>query len=80
MLRRISSLHKVGTRPVSTTVGNQNLFKNFQEALKKESQKEGIDDELKKLQKQVMEDQKKFAESEKYKKLKKYDSQFISFK
>jgi len=80
MLRRISSLHKVGTRPVSTTVGNQNLFKNFQEALKKESQKEGIDDELKKLQQQVMEDQKKFAESEKYKKLKKYDSHFISFK
>ena len=71
MLRRISSLHKIGARPVSTTVGNQNLFKNFQEALKQESKKEGIDDELKKLQQQVMEDQKKFAESDKYKKLKK---------
>lgn len=71
MLRRISSLHKLGARPVSTTVGNQNLFKNFQEALKQESRKEGIDEELAKLQKQVKEDQKKFAESERYKKLKK---------
>jgi len=58
-------------RPLAATSQSQSLFKNFKEALKQESQKEGLDDEIRKLRKEVDADVKKVVESEKFKKIKK---------
>ena len=58
-------------RPLSVTSSSNSLIKNFKEAFKAEAEKEGVDDAIKKLEKQVSDDVKKAAQSEKYKKLKK---------
>jgi len=62
---------KAQLRPLSVTNSSNSLIKNFKEAFKAEAEKEGVDDAIKKLEKQVSDDVKKAAQSEKYKKIKK---------
>lgn len=77
MLRGLSSskYFLVGTsrvlRPLTTTIRQDSLFKNFKEALKQESKAEGLDDQIRKLKQEADDDLRKFSESEKFKKLKK---------
>ena len=75
MLRGLGRLQRLGStrlnRPLTTTISKNGLFQNLKEAYQKESEKEGIDAEIAKLKKNIDEDAKKFAESEKFKKIKK---------